>query len=89
MSPVVSDEMRGVIRHVCIDVHCSSMEILCFSVFFFFHVHSSGSLKKQNCQNPLKNFRSVFLPTALPYVVNSNVTWPEEEVVLGPGRGWR
>ena len=35
MSPVVSDEMWGVIRHVCIDVHCSSMEILCFSVFFF------------------------------------------------------
>ena len=36
MSPVVSDEMRGVIRHVCFDNHCSSMEILCFSVFFFF-----------------------------------------------------
>jgi len=63
-------------------------DTLLFCIFFF-HVHNSGSLKKQNCQNPLKNFRSVFLPTALLNAVNSNVSWHEEETVLGPGRGRR
>lgn len=34
-------------------------DTLLFCIFFF-HVHNSGSLKKQNCQNPLKNFLSFF-----------------------------